>query len=97
MTSNVEEIPVDPIQAARNCLRTGEIVLLRVRQFKDDLEAHDDDLQERLAEQFDDAFVSAIESLESEFGPASEIDCDLEDVPLPLCGFFRVAIWEIDK
>lgn len=96
MTSTIEHFQLDPIQAAKNSLRTGELAVLRVRQIKDNVEAHDDILQEKLADEFDQACVSAIGALESEFGPAFEIDCNCDDVPLPLCGFFRAAVWEID-
>ena len=95
MTPTIEQFPLDPIQAARSSLRSGELAVLRLRQFKDDVEAHDDVLQEKLADEFDEACLSAIRTLESEFGPSSEIDCENDDVPLPLCGFFRAAVWDV--
>ena len=84
----------DPVQLARLCLSTGEdLEVVRIHQFADDVEAHDDARQARLYAEFKIAFSIALSQLESVFGSAELADAE-RDVPfVPLCGVFCAASW----
>ena len=84
----------DPVEAAESCLAGGEsMALLRIYQFKDDVEAHDDDLQEHLSKSFLEAFHTAASALDIAYGSHTNIDVDNDVESIPLCGVFRAASW----
>ena len=84
----------DPVEAAESCLAGGEpMALLRIYQFKDDVEAHDDDLQEHLSKSFLEAFHTAASALDIAYGSHTNIDVDNDFDSIPLCGVFRAASW----
>ena len=87
---------VDPIEAAESCLAGGEpMVLLQIYQFQDDVEAHDDVLQEKLSNRFLQAFQEAANALDDTYGPHTEFDVEDDVDSIPLCGVFRAVSWGV--
>ena len=86
----------DPVEAAESCLAGGEsMVLLRIYQFKDDVEAHDDDLQEHLSKSFLKAFHTAASALDIAYGSHTNIDVDNDvDVDLALATPQKSGVFE---
>ena len=89
-------MPQPTIQAARGLVDSAanDLAELRVRELKDDEEAHDDALQEQLEQEFDTAFAAALSDLTSEHGAPLRTGQD-DDESVPLNGVFRFAIWHI--
>ena len=85
-----------PIDAARICLAGEEVmVLLRVRQFVDDVEAHNDQIQDQLEREFEEAFEIASSILSAEFGHGSASSEDEEDDFVQLSGVFSLTTWDV--
>ena len=67
--------------------------VLDIFQFSGDYEAHDDELQERLACNFDNAFEDALNELRNRFGEPATLDGPPSDLPM---NSFRSAVWHKD-
>lgn len=74
----------------------GNLEELWIRQFTDDIEAHDDCLQSQLVHDFQSAFDMVTEDLTREFGRPSLVGIDECDI-IPACGVFRFSLWKIDS
>jgi hypothetical protein len=85
-------------QRARKLLGRNETVLeeLEIYQFACEVEAHDDNLHERLAEKFAASFDSVKAELVKEFGQPSRTG-ERDDDHIPLCGVYRFAVWDQDN
>jgi len=68
---------------------------LRIHSFPDDPSAHDNDLVERLYQEFSADFDLARAELSEKYGPPTRTG-NQSDPAIPLNGVFRFAIWEID-
>ena len=92
------------VKNAKECLAApGEMRVLKIHQFVEDFDAHDDELQDELAAEFRAAFDTCLRSLQSEFGSARLMDVGDESegedaielafslVPGPV----RLALWEL--
>ena len=74
--------------------RVESLAELWIREFEDDVEAHDDALQERLEREFIVAFDEAASELTAEYGPPARVSQEDEQV-VPMGGTFRSAVWWI--
>ena len=82
----------DPVEAAESCLAGGEsMALLRIYQFKDDVEAHDDDLRNTFQKASWRRFIRR--RVRWGTGSHTNIDVDNDVESIPLCGVFRAASW----
>ncbi|SRR6266705_3598874 len=93
-TENKDQV----IELARKCLAGhGEkSEPLLVYSFKDDNEAHDDDLQERLEAEFERAWREVTERLAEVFGPAL-VGEDYEETRwVPLSGVGGASSWHTE-
>lgn len=89
---------VDPVEAVKKCLAGDEqVALLKIFQFQDDVEAHDDDLQERLEKEFLDAFNEARIALNGVFGSHTDLELEEGEDLVPLCGVFRACSWHVGE
>jgi hypothetical protein len=91
--------PADSIpEVARALLRErrSSLIDLKVRVFKNDVEAHDDEIQTRLRGEFVAECERAIAALIVEFGIPFFNGYDDNDL-VPLGGVIRVAVWEHDQ
>jgi hypothetical protein len=88
----------NPVAAAQSCLLESAepIAVLRIHEFADDSEAHDDVLQGSLRQAFEAAFSEAVASLEAAFGPSVELLDGPDTECIPLCGVFCAAAWEVN-
>jgi len=87
----------DPVKAAQSCLAGSDpVALLRIYQFEDDVEAHDDALQKRLRSDFSESFFEVANVLDGAFGPRTELDVEDDLEMIPLCGVFHAASWNVD-
>jgi len=88
----------DVSAVAQTCLaydgRHDEALL--VYSFKDDNDAHDDALQERLWTEFRQTWLTATAELEKKFGPAVIAEKMEETRWVPLCGVGGVSSWKTD-
>lgn len=84
------------LELARQCLSAvaGTMEPLYLFNFEDDAEAHDDSLQERVAAEFDEAWLGVVEELNRTFGPATTAETEEEADWVPLCGVGGAAWWE---
>jgi hypothetical protein len=84
------------VSAARGLIdsRLESFAELWIREFKDDVEAHDDKLQEQLERDFIAAFVESVEDLTDEYGPPARLGEEGDD-SVQIGGVFRFAIWRI--
>lgn len=85
------------LELARACLaKPGQpMELLLMYSFEGDVDAHDDDLQDRLEISFKNEWSSCVAVIEKEYGPASiGTTCDRTDF-VPLNGVGGVASWRI--
>jgi hypothetical protein len=89
------------VQAAKRLLSlpAGESDDLRIHSFPDDEQAHDDDLQQQIADEFIRDFQTALVDLRQVYGdPETAGDEDEEIAELiPLCGIFRYAMWTVKR
>jgi hypothetical protein len=69
---------------------------LRIHQFKNNEEAHDDSAIDRLHEAFITDFEHVKSELSSVYGEPLRTGADHDD-DIPLCGVFRFAIWSIES
>ena len=83
------------LKLAQKVLQEGEgLEELRMHEFEDDEEAHDDELTERLYEEFSADFDRVKAELSKKYGPPSRSG-KKDDRAVPLNGVFRFAIWDV--
>jgi len=70
------------------------MALVRIYEFADDVETHDDELQKRLDQDFEAAFTRASETLSTAFGPGTRPDEEGES-SIPVGGVFCAMEWNI--
>lgn len=75
---------------AKSC----ELEELRVHEFADDEEAHDDDAIDTLYEEFIAEFDRAVTALSENYGKPTRTGEEDDDV-IPLNGVFRFAVWSV--
>ena len=73
----------------------GGLEELRVHEFEDDAEAHDDEATEALYQDFSADFDRAQAALSKKYGQPTQVGKDNDDA-IPLNGVFRFAIWAIE-
>ena len=73
----------------------GSLEDLRIHQFKNDKEAHDDIAIDRLHAEFVSDFERVLSELSASYGEPSRTGVD-NDKDIPLCGVDRFAIWEVE-
>jgi hypothetical protein len=73
---------------------TGGLEELRIHQFSNDEEAHDDEAIERLYADFSTEFGRVVAALSKHYGTPSRTGKEAEEV-IPLNGVFRFAIWPV--
>jgi hypothetical protein len=72
----------------------GGLEELRIHEFTDDEEAHDDDAIDKLYEDFSSEFERIVTTLSKEYGKPSRTGKEDDDV-IPLNGVFRFAVWTV--
>jgi hypothetical protein len=72
----------------------GRLRDLRVHQFTDDEEAHDDERTEKLYAEFSAELDRVQKELTGEYGQPSRTG-GTDDKIIPLNGVFRFAVWEV--
>ena len=72
----------------------GGLEELRVHEFTDDDEAHDDEAVERLCAEFSAEFDRVEAALTKRYGRPSRTGNEDDDV-IPLNGVFRFAVWSV--
>jgi hypothetical protein len=74
---------------------TGELEELRIHEFTDDEQAHDDEAVEKLYADFSAEFDRVVAGLTGQYGKPSRTGNEDDEV-IPLNGVFRFAIWSVD-
>jgi hypothetical protein len=72
----------------------GALEELRIHEFKDDEEAHDDEAVERLYADFASEFDRVEAALSKQYGKPSRTGKEDDEV-IPLNGVFRFSIWPV--
>jgi hypothetical protein len=87
------------IELARKCLSEPEEQLeaLLIYQFKDDVDAHDDELQDHLKVEFKGEWKRATAEIALEFGEATIANTYFETEYVPLNGVYSASSWQIGK
>ncbi|MCX5662961.1 MAG: hypothetical protein NTW19_25025 [Planctomycetota bacterium] len=87
-----------PIDLAKTLIENGEpgLELVRIHEFKDDSEAHDDEFTERLHEEFSADLKRAQKDLSKIYGKPVRTGTDDDDV-IPLNGVFCFAVWAVGE
>jgi hypothetical protein len=82
------------ITLARELLEgeAGALEELRIHEFTDDEEAHDDDAVEKLCAEFSLEFDHVVAVLSKQYGKPSRTGKEDDEV-IPLNGVFRFAVW----
>jgi hypothetical protein len=90
-------MPKSATALARELLEgdTGRLEELRIHEFADDEEAHDDDAIDKLYEDFSSEFDCVVTALSKEYGKPSRKGKEDDEI-IPLNGVFRFAIWSVD-
>jgi hypothetical protein len=73
---------------------TGGLEELRMHEFADDEEAHDDDAIDKLYEEFSSEFDRVVATLSKKYGKPSRTGKEDDEV-IPLNGLFRFAVWSV--
>ncbi|NQT17094.1 MAG: hypothetical protein HQ582_30335 [Planctomycetes bacterium] len=73
----------------------GALEIIKIHQFEDDEEWHDDEFQERMHREFEVVHRSLVEELSKKFGLPRIADAEDEFDAIPLCGVFPAAIWQV--
>ena len=86
-----------PIRLAKELLDgdAAKIELLRMHDFLNDLEAHDDELTERLYQVFSTALEHVRSDLDLNYGLPTQVGTDERPPFIPLNGVFRFAVWDV--
>ncbi|HUG19664.1 MAG TPA: hypothetical protein VMM56_11830 [Planctomycetaceae bacterium] len=74
----------------------GALEFIKIYEFEDDEEAHDDEFQERMHREFETVHGSLVEELSRKFGLPRLAEAEDEFDAIPLNGVFPAAIWEIE-
>jgi hypothetical protein len=85
--------------ALAKALREGDpggLEELRIHEFEDDEEAHDDEATEKLYEEFAAEFDRVVAVLTKNYGKPSRVG-KKDDKVIPLNGVFRFAIWSVGE
>jgi hypothetical protein len=72
----------------------GGLEELRIHEFADDSEAHDDDATDTLYAEFAAVFDRCVTELSQEYGPPGRRG-EEDDDAVPLNGVFRFAVWSV--
>jgi len=72
----------------------GGLEELRIHEFADDEEAHDDDAIDKLYEDFSTEFDRVVTALSKQYGKPSHTGQEDDEV-IPLNGVFRFAVWPV--
>lgn len=72
----------------------GALEELRIHEFEDDEEAHDDEATEKLYEEFSAEFDRVKAALTKQYGQPSRTG-KKDDKAIPLNGVFRFAVWAV--
>ena len=91
-------MPADIVAFAEELI-AGEpeaLEVIKIYEFEDDEEWHDDEFQEQKHREFEAVHRSLVEELSTKFGPASSAEAEDEFDAIPLCGVFPAATWEIE-
>ena len=73
----------------------GALEVIKIHEFADDGEAHDDEFQARMHREFDAVHSSLVEKLSKKFGAPRIAEEEDEFDGIPLCGVFPAAIWDV--
>jgi hypothetical protein len=73
---------------------SGGLEELRVHEFADDEEAHDDDTVDKLYQEFSSEFDGVVTALSKKYGMPSRTGKE-DDKVIPLNGVFRFAVWSV--
>jgi hypothetical protein len=84
------------ITLARELLEgdAGALEELRIHEFTDDEEAHDDEAVEKLYAEFSSEFDRVVAVLSKQYGKPSRTGKEDDEV-IPLNGVFRFAVWPV--
>lgn len=74
----------------------GGLEELRIHEFEDDEEAHDDEATKRLYEEFSAEFDRVVAALTKKYGKPSRMG-KKDDKAIPLNGVFRFAVWSVGE
>ena len=88
------------VDLARKCLSATtarQLEPLMIYQFKDDVAAHDDELQHHLKVEFEEAWERATAEIAREFGTATIAILWDETEYVPLNGVYGASSWQIGK
>jgi hypothetical protein len=72
----------------------GGLEELRIHDFADDEEAHDDEAIDKLYEEFSSELDSVVTTLSKKYGKPSRTGKE-DDEAIPLNGVFRFAMWSV--
>ena len=89
----------DDIVAFAEALTSGEpgaLEIIKIYEFEDDEEWHDDAFQDRKHREFEAVHRSLVEELSGRFGAPEVAEEEDEFDSIPLNGVFPAAIWEIE-
>lgn len=86
------------VQKARQLLREppGDVHELRIYEFDDDEDAHDDDFQTQVEQSFVESFDALVEMLSTEFGQPAIVG-EADHNAIPLTGVFKFACWNVGE
>jgi hypothetical protein len=73
----------------------GGLEELRIHEFTDDEEAHDDERTEKLYAEFSSELERAQKELMTVYGEPSQVG-ESDNEIIPLNGVFRYAVWEVE-
>jgi hypothetical protein len=74
----------------------GGLEELRIHEFADDEEAHDNEAIDKLYEEFSSEFDRAVTALSKKYGKPSRTGKE-DDEAIPLNGVFRFAVWSVGE
>ena len=74
----------------------GALEIIKIYEFEDDEEWHDDEFQERKQNEFEAVHSSLVDELSKKFGLPRIAEAEDEFEAIPLCGVFPAAIWEVE-
>src|SRR5262245_35679899 len=72
----------------------GALEELRIHEFADDEEAHDEDAIDKLYEDFSSEFDRVVTAIAKKYGKPSRTGKE-DDQVIPLNGVFRFAVWSV--
>jgi hypothetical protein len=75
--------------------KRDDFEVVRIHQFEDDVEAHDDAIQGRIANELQTAFSRLCEELIPVFGRPTRTGTE-DDELIPLGGVYGFAVWDVE-